>query len=285
MRYKFFYILIFFLLACRKTPLEKPGVPIFTSVRIDEAFSVKIFQQNIKELEKYKITGITLNLFFTEDSSYNSAQLSRINNALKAIENKSFPYNFQIEFATTFPLSDSLVKQWLFRSTKKIKNTSQPPLRICLKLPKVSSSLLSGLFLQLREDFPKTKICFFAKPFEFSELRTYDFDEFGYVYDYPPLQMTYKALARRLNPVLAEKIRQTNKGLFLEIYLTQQKTEEQLKNLLRFWGKDFPLNGIEIGSIYTRPVLTDSTSRLGLYYHKELKKFLTEYAEISRNTP
>ncbi len=277
------YLLLLLAAACRNAPLEKPGVPIFASVRIDEKISYENLETNFRKLREYTVTGITVNLFFTEDSAYNFAQFERLRNVAALLQKHGFPYNLQMEFAPSFP--DSLILRLTDRSLETVQKTNYLPIRICLKFSELPEKTLGELLQKIGKELPGKTICLFAKPHQFEELRTYDFDEFGYIYDYPPVQMTYKALARRLNPVLEEKIRNTNKALFIETYLTQQKTKEQLQNLLRFWSQDFPLKGVQIGTIYTKPALTDSTSRLGLYHDKELKTFLKEYARISRHTP
>ena len=65
----------------------------------------------------------------------------------------------------------------------------------------------------------------------------------------------------------------------------KKDADKQLKNLLRFWSKDFPLTGITISTIYGKPVLVDSTSPLGLQQDYKLKNFLKNYGKNSGNTP
>ena len=274
-------ILLLLFVQCSNEPLEKQNVPFFLSIATDEPVNIELIKKSSDSLKYWNIKGYTVIVNYENDSL---AQ-ENIKNTILLLKNINTPFNLQIEFSSKIDTLTPEHLKFFYEVLAKVKTLNKNPERVLVKLRSQYTFSLDEIISYIRKTFPKTKISIFAKLYDIEKLRSYDFDEFAYQYDYPPLQLSYRAIAHRLHPVIEEKISKTNKGLFLEIFLMKKDADKQLKNLLRFWSKDFPLTGISISTIYGKPVLVDSTSPLGLQNDYKLKNFLKNYGKNSDNTP
>lgn len=108
------------------------------------------------------------------------------------------------------------------------------------------------------------------------------FDEIGIIYELPSGELM-KPYARETNTSLSALSEKVNKPIWISSAdLNGNEKKLKLMNHLRFWNESVLLSGINFSTIYSNPIVADSTSPFGIKNETELLNYINEINNESK---
>jgi hypothetical protein len=275
--------------------LERSGIPVSFSFRIDEPVSSDIRRRDFQRLDSLGVERVYLELIVEphEDTllpKINRYCLTQLSDLLPQIRKRGYELGLILNHSKFKPLfpSDSLppAEQW-FRSYRQeigrmLKRCEGYPVqRLVLgtEFRPWEDRLHAWRQLTARLDTAtQAQLIYTAEAPRIPTVALWPaVDAIGVSY-IPSPRGNPKVSCRKWNRAIAETARKHDKPVFIShTNLIGQDKLIKFKNRLRFWHEDVRLSGVNVNTIYPVSVLTDTTKYFGMKTEQATKAYIGRY--------
>jgi hypothetical protein len=284
--------------------LEKPNVPIFVSIRLDNQVTKDQRMRDLERLRELGVAGVTLELpleYHIEGQDtqpkVNRFARSQLSEYLPYLQQQGLAYNLMFPYLNLRSLFPGEVApapgQWLNALGDEIRavlarcETIQPQrviVAVDLQVYEAAAEQWKALFASLRP-YTQAKLSYAASIERVSQVSFWAHsDEIALKYEPHPTQ-EYKIQAQRWHPVADSVALATGKPVFIaaaNIMMDSKLT--QLQNQLRFWSDEAGPAGLNLNTLYAISPLSDTTHYFGWANDAKALDWLSGYIRRSNSS-
>lgn len=283
------------LLACRP-PLERPDVPLWAGLRLEQDCSDIRFERDLELFDTHGLSGWMIEVPFTLQeegvrSGFKYYEAHALDTLIPHLSARHIPYglHFVVENPRRIPLAHAHATHCftdISGMLLRVREQGYPPDFLAFSGAFLDSSFSQGSFRpflqQLLQAFPQHAPRLILAGTKEELARGQELlplaDVLGIVYREPP-DLAYKPHFRALNARFSQLLAQLNKPAFIvQSNLVGNQKLLLLKNQLRFWEAGVQLRGLVLNSIYCEFSLADSNSHFGLAREGEIQGFIKTYS-------